>query len=272
MRQNLDMAWRVSVEERWAELERLHGCKSPDDLHRALVLHRPAVVEREPSMAIAWFRTAHQTDITLRGQTVALLATDPRCKTIARPLMQRIVEHELVETNELDVLAETFLRADKHLYWRCPDHWFDGPVIVLTERGPDHEAAEPAAVPDDPALAQRDVPPALRRWATARLTATNPERWAGFAARARQLDGDAGGGIIRGLLDAADALPAAAVEHIRTIARSWPRQEVRSAADAEPRTPRARTLKADVNAARIPSQRRSPTARSAPSSQPSLFE
>ena len=263
---------RVSPEERWAELERLHGCGSPDDLHRALVLYRPAVFERETSMAIAWFRTAHRLDSTRRSQTAALLATDPRCKTIARPLMQHMTQLELIEPDELDVLAETFVRADRHLYWRCPEEWFDGPAIEIALDDTGDGSSESPDDMDRAELARRDVPAALRRWASARLTTNDPQRWAGLTTRARDLDGDAGGGIIRGLLDATDSLPAAAVDHIRALARTWPRKEVRAAADAEPRISRAAEQKTDAAQAEPKLDPMVGPARSAASPQPSLFD
>jgi hypothetical protein len=89
--------------------------------------------------------------------------------------------------------------------------------------GPGDEHA-PAAV------SAREVRPALRRWAVARLVEADPSRWGALVARARELDSRGAAGAIRGLLDAADALTPKDREAVIAMASAWRAKDVREAA------------------------------------------
>ena len=58
-----------------------------------------------------------------------------------------------------------------------------------------------------PTVAARVIAPGLRRWASARVVRFDPSVWADVYARAKELGGEGGGGLMRGILDSIDILP-----------------------------------------------------------------
>ena len=208
--------------------------KTPADLHRALVLGPPAAYERETSMPLLYFRNAHDHDPARSAETAMLLATDPRWRVTAGPLIEAIDASGLVASDELDLLAHAFISADANVYWRCPDDWFSTiAIIIISERGDPpgpldrdgHDADEPG-----PAVAARVIAPGLRRWASARMVRLDPSVWADVCARAKELGGDGGGALMRGILDSIDVLPSKAKTLLRRAALKSGRSDVRQAA------------------------------------------
>lgn len=224
----------VNNEARLEDLRLLLDARDPEELHRALVLYPPAAFEREPMLPVVYFRNVHERGAGGAVVTAMLLATDPRFRTTAGPLIARIAETAIVPAEELDVLARAFIAADNGLFWECPPHWFaQGSIEIeldVSQISPDETSEDDEDDEDRPTVTRRVVPPALRRWATTRLLAAEVAAWSGLFGRARELGGADGGAIIRGLLDMVGSLPPNAVEHIRAVALQWPRVDVRNAA------------------------------------------
>ena len=214
------------------DLTALMDAKTPADLHRALVLGPPAAYERETSMPLTYFRNAHDHDPVRAAETAMLLATDPRWRVTAGPLIAAIDATGLVPPEELDLLARAFINADVNVYWKCPDDWFSTIAIVISEHHDPHPFDHGGNGTDKPGptVAARVITPGLRRWASARVVRLDPSAWADIQARATQLGGEGSGGLIRGLLDAIDVLPSKSRTLVRQEALKSGRSDVRQEA------------------------------------------
>ena len=214
------------------DLTALMDAKTPADLHRALVLGPPAAYERETSMPLTYFRNAHDHDPVRTAETAMLLATDPRWRVTAGPLIEAIDATGLVPAEELDLLARAFINADTNVYWKCPDDWFSTMAIVISEHHDPRPFERGRDDTDEPrrTVAARVITPGLRRWASARVVRLDPSAWADIQARARQLGGAGGGGLMRGLLDSIDALPSKSRTLVRQEALKSGRSDVRQEA------------------------------------------
>jgi hypothetical protein len=178
------------------------------------------------------------------GTTVMLLVTDRRWRNATGRLIQRIASSGLVPEEELDLLAEVFLAADRQLYWEAPAAWFDGGVDIEIhlDLGPpdddgsesgDHDDDDESSQADDrPVLVARDVRPPLRRWAAGRAVRAEPAAWGAIMERGRELDARTAAAVVLGLLDALDVLPPPAQAFLRNEAARWPQRNVRQAAAA----------------------------------------
>lgn len=171
------------------------------------------------------------------AETALLLVTDRRWRHATGRLIQGIASSGLVPDEELDLLAQAFLAADGYLYWHAPNAWFEGGVEIELEPGVDDEVGsehdtEVGGGDDRPVVVGREVRPPLQRWAADRLARADPAAWAAILRRGRELNARAGAAILRGLLDAIDALPAATQALLCDLAAQWPQQGVRQAAAA----------------------------------------
>lgn len=215
------------------DLTALMDANTPADLHRALVLGPPAAYEREISMPLTYFRNAHDHNPARAAETAMLLATDPRWRVAAGPLIEAIDATGIITPDELDLLARAFISADANVYWKCPDEWFSTIAIIISERDdPTHSLDRDAEESDEPGptVAARGIAPGLRRWASARVVRLDPSAWAGVYARAEDLGGEGGGGLMRGILDSIDVLPSNAKTLVRQEALKSGRSDVRLAA------------------------------------------
>ena len=215
------------------DLTVLANAKTPADLHRALVLGPPAAYEREISMPLTYFCNAHGLEPARAAETAMLLATDPRWRATAGPLIEAIDATGIVAPDELDLLARAFISADANVYWKCPDDWFSTIAIIISERGDPPGPLDRDADDTDepgPAVAARVIGPGLRRWASARMVRLDPSVWADVCARAKELGGQGGGALMRGILDSIDVLPLKAKTLVRQEALKSGRSDVRQAA------------------------------------------
>ena len=215
------------------DLTALMDASTPADLHRVLVLGPPAAYEREVSMPLTYFRNAHDDDPARAAETAMLLATDPRWRFTAGPLIEAIDATGIVPPDELDLLARAFISADANVYWKCPDDWFSTIAIIISESDdPPHSLDRDAEDTDEPGptVAARVISGGLRRWASARVVRLDPSTWADVIARAKELGGEGGGGLMRGILDSFDALPSKAKTLVRQEAMKSGRSDVRHAA------------------------------------------
>ena len=221
------------LDARLNDLAALMDANIPADLHRVLVLGPPAAYEREVSMPLMYFRNAHDDDPARAAETAMLLATDPRWRVTAGPLMEAIDASGIVAPDELDLLARAFISADANLYWKCPDDWFSTIAIIVSEsEDAPHSLDRDVEDTDEPGptVAARVISGGLRRWASARVVRLDPSTWAVVMARAKELGGEAGGALMRGILDSFDAVPSKARTLIRQEAMKSGRSDVRHAA------------------------------------------
>ena len=215
------------------DLGALMDARTAADLHRALVLRPPAAFEREPSVPLMYFRNAHDDDPGRAAETAMLLATDPRWRVAAAPLIEAIDATGIVPTDELDLLARAFISADADVYWECPDDWFSTIAIIISESDDPPGSLDGDADDIDepgPTFAARVISPGLRRWASARVVRLDPSTWADVLARTKELGGEGGGGLMRGILDSIDVLPLKAKALVRQEALKSGRSDVRQAA------------------------------------------
>jgi hypothetical protein len=209
------------TEARVADLLELMNAKTASELHRVILLGSSAAHEREPSMPLSYFRNVHDQDGQGAVQTAMLLVTDLRWRVAAGPLIEAIDATGIVSPGELDLLALAFIHADASVFWECPADWFSTFAIEIGEEGIDSEFLEDETEMGDdprPTLAERVVSPVLRRWAAARAIRHSLLEWPGVFARSKELQGDGGGALMRGLLDSIDLLPTSARSVIRNEA------------------------------------------------------
>ena len=214
------------------DLDALMDARTAADLHRALVLGPPAAFEREPSVPLMYFRNAHDHDPARAAETAMLLVTDPRWRVTAGPLIDAIDATGIVPTDELDVLARTFISAGPTVYWKCPDDWFSTIGIIIADREDPGLLDKDSCELDEPGptVAARVVAPGLRRWAAARVVRLHPPVWADVSTRSEELGGEGGGAVMRGILDSIDVLPLKARTLVRNEALKSGRADVRHAA------------------------------------------
>lgn len=197
---------------------------SADELHRMLVTGLPGhsiANHFEPSMLLAHH---HETEPETTLTTALLLLTDIRWKGGVGRLAGWLTGSGVLDDEQLDLLARTFLRAGMVLYWKLPDHW---PTIEIVldedpagpERGGDEE--------DGPIMAPRAVFPPLRRWAAGYLAGSDPTNWAAIYARAKDLPSKHAAAVMAGLMDAACHLLPATQDLLMAKALNWPDQSVR---------------------------------------------
>ncbi len=139
-----------------------------------------------------------------------LIATDSRWSVVAGPIIEAIESTGIVPAEELDLLARAFISADTNVYWKCPDDWFSTTGFVISEvtGSPDpHELDPKNSDTSGPTVAARAIAPCLRRWAAARSLRLDPSIWHAVVARASEIGGSGGGGLMRGLLDSIESLP-----------------------------------------------------------------
>lgn len=182
----------VDAQEGVVEVADLWRAETPDDLHRVLALYEPirrSADSWEPFQLLVKHHVAGSEDSPV---TAMLLLTDRRWSKGVGQLVRRIEEAGILASEELDILAEAFVRTDQALYWAIPDNWFgEGSIVIDVGPGspPSGDDEEPVEPSDRPALAKRDVHPPLRRWASARLVGRDPPVWGGLLTRARDLGG-----------------------------------------------------------------------------------
>ena len=230
------------LDARLDDLLALMDATTPEDLHYVLVLGPIGAYEREVSMPLSYFRNAHAQEPARAVETAMLLVTDPRWRVTAGPLIEAIEATGTVPPDGLDLLAESFVRADAELYWECPSEWFSTIGIPISRRAsltgsfPCSSDGSPASSPapdadeSRPPVAARVVNPSIRRWGSARVVRLEPTAWADVFARASELGGEAGGALMRGILDSIDVLPLKARTFVRQEALKASRSEVRHAA------------------------------------------
>lgn len=214
------------------ELVELWSAPNADSLHRVLVLRSP--MRRSSADAFepfALLQKHHESEPELALTTALLLLTDRRWRNGVARLVRHIADSSILDANQLDVLARTFIAAADVFYWRVPDEWFAGGkriVIDLDDDEPDRTDDDGAARADEgPVVARRDVYPPLRRWAAAHLVATTPAGWSALWRRAGELDARSAAAVVAGLLDRVDALSPHAQAFVIKQATSWPDHTVR---------------------------------------------
>jgi len=213
------------------ELLALWSAPNADALHRVLVLRPPVRGSTDAFEPFALLQRHHQSEPESSLITALLLLTDRRWRNGVDRLVRRIADSPILDAEQVDVLARTFIAAANAVYWRVPDEWFDGGEQILINR----DGAEPNETDDDgpvdgderPVVARRDVFPPLRRWAGAHLLAREPAGWSALWRRAGELDAQSAAAVAAGLLDRVDVLIPDAQALVVKEATSWPDHTVR---------------------------------------------
>ena len=218
------------------EFVELWSAPTADSLHRVLVLHQPIRSSADASEPFSLLEKHHEAEPASSVVTATLLLTDRRWRKGVGQLVRRIADSTILDQDQLDLLARTFLAADKALYWQVPDDWFGDDYIVIDlgamTSEPDDEDLDDDSddlVEPGPTVARREVAPPLRRWAAARAASREPAVWAALFTRTRELDARSAAAIMAGLLDAIDALEPSVQRLLVKEATRWPDQAVRRA-------------------------------------------
>jgi hypothetical protein len=223
------MRRRIDPEDGLREVIDLWSAPTADDLHRVLVLHPPVRRSADAHEPLAILTRLHHMEPATTIVTAMLLLTDVRWRDGVSHLVRRIESSDLLDADQLDLLARTFLAANDAVYWQIPDAWFpDGSVTIeLDDDGEGEEAGGEPREPDGPAVARRQIVPPLRRWAATREVIRAPGSWTSLLARARKLDARSAAAIVAGLLDGVDSLPPPVQALLIHQAIRWPHQTVR---------------------------------------------
>lgn len=213
----------------------LHSAKDAGELHRRLLCFGDGGGNKSDAFEPWWLlRHFHADEPDGAATTALLLLTDRRWCNATSRLVRRIEESGLVPDDQLDLLAQTFLAAGRHVYWEAPGGWFDGAAIVLGADNPDivdRVSAEDLDEPDDhPVVFAREIRPPLRRWGAARVVRSEPSCWSSLVKGAREVDPRDGAAIMLGLVDGIDVLAPAARGFLLDIAETWPHRKLREAA------------------------------------------
>lgn len=218
------------------ELLDLGSAPTADALHRVLVLSRPVRHSTDTMEPLWLLRRVAEAEPEEAFTTAFLLLTDPRWLKGLSQLVRRIEDSGCVGEDDLDELAESFLAAERVLYWVVPDGWFGDEEIIVGDfdeapvgdvNGEAVDADEP--VDEDGACVAREVHPPLRRWAAARLVARGLAEAETLMERTGAVDARAGAAIMAGLLDVIDRVDAATRDRLVDEAVRWPDHGVRRA-------------------------------------------
>src|SRR5829696_4242351 len=108
-------------------------------------------------------------NLTLLAHHGVAAADRPTLAQGRRRLVRRIADSSILDGEQLDVLARTFIAAADAVYWRVPDDRFAGgeQIVIDVDRDEPDETDDggPVEVDEGPVVARRDVFPPLRRWA-----------------------------------------------------------------------------------------------------------
>jgi hypothetical protein len=100
--------------------------------------------------------------------TAVLLLTDARWRKGASHLVRRIADGGLLDEEQLDLLARTFLAAEDAVYWTVPADWFATVGIeialdVAVDEEDEEEEDEDEEDEDGPVVARRELAPPRAR-------------------------------------------------------------------------------------------------------------
>lgn len=221
------MRRQVDPGDGMGEVADLWSAETADDLHRVLALYPPVRPSSDAFEPFLLLQKHHEFETSTSAVTAMLLVTDRRWRGGVGKLVHRIAESEILDEEQLDLIAQTFLAADDAVYWQVPDEWFGEDVIVI-DLGDDVTGVDQdESAPDGPALVRREVAPPLRRWAAAHVVARDSSAWSSVLARARVLDARAGAAVAAGILDAVESLLPKVQDLLIGEATRWPNQAVR---------------------------------------------
>ena len=161
-----DLQSASTIEELWGVLLSWHGIRSSS-------------VWDEPYLLFMRF---HRHDSTDADITAALLCTDHRWRNASHHLIDRVAVSDVLEDEQLDVLAD----------------WFSGEDFEILIEHSDGESRGGAS------SVRRPIWPPLRRWAARRQVERHPECWADVVGAAETLPSRDAAATVAGVMDAAD--------------------------------------------------------------------
>lgn len=264
----------TALDERFA----LSDAATIDEFHRRIVLLPPAARNQADAFEpVCLFRHHHQNDRRGAASSALLLVTDSRWRNATGRIMNTIAETACIDEEDLDLLAQTFLAADRCVYWQAPEEWLEDGLEIVVEDSTDSGTLYPEATSTTtdrrPVVIAREIRPPLRRWSAARLVRRDPAVWGSVLQRTGGLDARGAAAVMLGLLDVIDSLPGPAQTFLRRRAADWPHRKVRAAGGtlkasvAKPSRPLHQPLGTEGNHV-VPS---GAAGHSAPSSQERLF-
>lgn len=215
----------------FGEFAVLWTAATAEDLHRVLALHQPIRSSADWFEPYALLTRHHKSEPHTSTVTATLLLTDMRWRKAVGRLANRIAESDMIDADDLDLLAGTYVTADDYVYWEVPESWFSDESIVIWNEG-DSDAANVAdeILDDEIAVVARRVHPPLRRWGVAHLVARDPSKWPALLTNARDRSGTDGTAMMEGLFDGFDHVPDAAQRVIIDSGIDWPRASIRKKA------------------------------------------
>ena len=113
------------------EFVELWSANGADDLHRVLVLHPIVRRSADAFEPYGLLVKHHEAEPDSSIVTALLLLTDPRWRDGVSHLVRRIEDEGVLDGGALDLLARTFVSADKVLYWEVPDALFDVKGVII---------------------------------------------------------------------------------------------------------------------------------------------
>ena len=224
------------ADDHFQEFADLWTAETAEDLHWVLALQQPFRSSADRFEPYSLLRKHHKSEPHTSTVTAILLLTDMRWRKGVGKLVNRIAESEMIDADDLDQLATTFITAGDYVYWEVPESWFGDESIVIsieceTDGANDADVmVDEESVEDEKVVVARRVHPPLRRWAVAHLVVRDPSTWRALLTNACDRSGTDGTAMMGGLFDGIDSLPDAARLAIINQGIDWPRANVRKRA------------------------------------------
>ena len=225
-----------NADDLFHEFAVLWSAETAEDLHRALALQQPI------RSSAGWFgpysllTRHHKSEPHTSTVTAFLLLTDIRWRKGVGRLVNRIADSDMIDADDLALLARTFVKAGDYVYWKVPDSWLrDESIVISIEHESDaannaDEMVGEESVEDERVDVARRVHPPLRRWAVAHIVVLDPRTWRALLTDARDRSGTNGTAMMAGLFDEIDRLDDAACMAIIGQGLDWPRANIRKKA------------------------------------------
>jgi len=211
----------------------LWSTETAEDLHRALALQQPMRSSADWFSPYSLLTRHHKNEPHTSTVTAFLLLTDIRWRKGVGRLVNRIADSDMIDADDLALLARTFVKAGDYVYWKVPDSWLrDESIVISIEHESDaannaDEMVGEESVEDERVVVARRVHPPLRRWAVAHMVVLDPKTWRALLTDARDRSGTNGTAMMAGLFDGLDRLPDAASMAIIGQGLDWPRANIR---------------------------------------------
>lgn len=181
-----------------AEMASLWSAEDAAVLHRVLLFAPPLRSTFDAFEPMAILRKHHESESDASAMTAMLAIDGRRWRGAAGQLIRAVEDSGILDGEEMDLFADTFLAADDAVFYRVPEEWW-GPEVTLDLRRWEGDEVVETDQPETPVVVRREVWVPLRRWAASRAVRRDPGRWKGVVARANEVDARPAGAIVAGL-------------------------------------------------------------------------